>query len=86
MAVRVQAETFDPGAELAGFAAGRAGIGAQVSFIGLVRGDSGALLHMEIEHYPAMTEKAIAVQRHASSPERNDGRTSCGHRRCLPRQ
>ena len=61
MTVRVQAESFDPGAELAEFAAGRTDIGAQVSFTGLVRDDTGDLRHMEIEHYPAMTEKAIAA-------------------------
>lgn len=60
MVVRVQAEPFDTGAELAGFAAGRADVGAQVSFTGIVRDDGGTLKFMEIEHYPAMTETAIA--------------------------
>lgn len=59
MAVRVQAEPFDLGAELDRFAADRRDVGAQVSFAGVVRGDGG-LRHMEIEHYPGMTEKAIA--------------------------
>ena len=59
MAVRVQQEPFDAAAELAGFAAGRRDIGAQVSFTGVVR-DDGGLVRMEIEHYPGMTEKAIA--------------------------
>ncbi|MAQ84103.1 MAG: molybdenum cofactor biosynthesis protein MoaE [Maritimibacter sp.] len=59
MTVRVQSDPFDLGAELAGFASGRTDIGAQVSFTGLVR-DDGGLRHMEIEHYPGMTEKAIA--------------------------
>ncbi len=58
--MRVQTAPFDLGAELAGFAAGRKDVGAQVSFTGIVRDDSGTLLHMEIEHYPGMTEKAIA--------------------------
>ena len=61
MVVRVQANAFDPGAELAAFAAGRADIGAIVSFTGLVRDDTGTLRHMEIEHYPGMTTKAIAA-------------------------
>ncbi|MDJ0627871.1 MAG: molybdenum cofactor biosynthesis protein MoaE [Rhodobacter sp.] len=60
MTVRVQADSFDPGAELAGFASGRTDVGAHVSFTGIVRDDSGQLQHMEIEHYPGMTEKAIA--------------------------
>ena len=61
MAVRVQSAPFDVGAELAGFAAGRTDVGAQVSFTGIVRDDSGTLQHMLIEHYPGMTEKAIAA-------------------------
>jgi len=61
MAVRVQAERFDLGAELTRFAAGRRDVGAQVSFTGVVRDDSGNLRHMTIEHYPGMTEKAIAA-------------------------
>ncbi|MDJ0826393.1 MAG: molybdenum cofactor biosynthesis protein MoaE [Rhodobacter sp.] len=60
MAVRVQAAPFDPGTELARFAGDRTDVGAQVSFTGLVR-DDGGLRHMEIEHYPGMTEKAIAA-------------------------
>ncbi len=60
MAVRVQEMSFDLGAELAGFGAGRADIGAVVSFTGIVRDDTGTLRHMMIEHYPGMTEKAIA--------------------------
>ena len=61
MAVRVQSEPFDLGAELAGFAKDRRDVGAQVSFTGVVRDDSGTLQHMTIEHYPGMTEKAIAA-------------------------
>ena len=34
--------------------------GAVVSFTGLVRDEGGLLSAMEIEHYPGMTEKAIA--------------------------
>lgn len=61
MAVRVQSAPFDVGAELAEFARGRTDVGAQVSFTGVVRDDSGALRHMLIEHYPGMTEKAISA-------------------------
>lgn len=62
MAVRVQRADFDLGAELAALRAGRHDIGALVSFTGLVRdpGGDGALRGLEIEHYPAMTEKALA--------------------------
>jgi molybdopterin synthase catalytic subunit len=59
MTVRVQAETFDPGFELSNFAQARSDLGAVVSFTGIVRDDAGTLAHMEIEHYPAMTQKAI---------------------------
>ena len=61
MPVRVQSEPFDIGVELASFALGRADVGAIVSFEGLVRDDTGHLRHMEIEHYPGMTERAIAA-------------------------
>jgi molybdopterin synthase catalytic subunit len=61
--IRVQTEDFDPGAALEQLrvrCAGRAG--AVVSFTGLVRdlndGDPVSLL--TLEHYPGMTEKALA--------------------------
>ncbi len=60
MAVRVQTEPFDLGVELQTFGQGRSDIGAQVSFTGIVRDDSGSLDHMLIEHYPGMTQSAIA--------------------------
>ena len=61
MRLSVQAEPFDLGAESAAFAAGVAGAGAVVTFTGLVRDNGGTLTAMEIEHYPGMTEKAIAA-------------------------
>lgn len=60
MALRVQADPFDPGAELSAFAKGRHNAGAVVTFTGVVR-DDGGLTRMEIEHYPGMTERAIAA-------------------------
>jgi molybdopterin synthase catalytic subunit len=60
MAVRVEAAAFDPGAELSAFARGRTDIGAIVTFTGIVR-DDGGLRRLEIEHYPGMTERAIAA-------------------------
>lgn len=59
MRVLVQAAPFDLGAEVTAFTAGVPGAGAVVSFTGIVRPDDG-LTGMEIEHYPGMTEKAIA--------------------------
>lgn len=60
MAVRVQRQDFDLGAELAALRAGRRDIGALVSFTGLVRDGTGALEGFELEHYPGMTERALA--------------------------
>lgn len=59
MIIRVQAEAFDAGAELNGFATGRPDVGAIVTFTGVVRDVAGGLRGMEIEHYPGMTTKAI---------------------------
>lgn len=59
MAVRVQTEAFDPGAELNAFSATVGNAGAVVSFTGVVRDVDGGLTCMEIEHYPGMTERAI---------------------------
>lgn len=61
MRVLVQAAAFDPGTETNAFSAGLAGAGAMVTFTGLVRDLTGDLAAMEIEHYPGMTERAIAA-------------------------
>ena len=58
--IRVQEAPFDMGAELNAFAAGVEGAGAVVSFSGITRDlATGSLTHMEIEHYPDMTERAL---------------------------
>jgi molybdopterin synthase catalytic subunit len=60
MAVRVQEAPFDMGAEVAAFSAAQAGMGAIVTFSGIVRDlPGGGLEAMEIEHYPGMTESAL---------------------------
>jgi molybdopterin synthase catalytic subunit len=58
--IRVQAEPFDAGAELARIKS-KAGTGACVLFCGTVREMSGQtrLSSMTLEHYPGMTEKAL---------------------------
>ncbi|ULB10983.1 molybdenum cofactor biosynthesis protein MoaE [Cereibacter azotoformans] len=61
MRVLVQGAPFDFGAEAAAFSAAAGGAGAVVTFTGLVRDLSGRLQAMEIEHYPGMTERAIAA-------------------------
>jgi molybdopterin synthase catalytic subunit len=60
MAVRVQEAPFDMGAEVSAFSAAQAGMGAIVTFSGIVRDlPGGGLEAMEIEHYPGMTESAL---------------------------
>lgn len=61
MRISVQEGVFDAGAEANAFAAGAAGAGAVVTFTGLVRDQGGTLRGLEIEHYPGMTERAIAA-------------------------
>ena len=61
MKLTVQPEAFDAGKELDAFTAGLRDAGAVVSFTGIVRDEGGMLEAMEIEHYPGMTESAIAA-------------------------
>jgi molybdopterin synthase catalytic subunit len=58
--VRVQVEDFDAAAEARALSAGRADIGALVSFVGLCRDEGGTLAALEIEHYPGMAEAEMA--------------------------
>ncbi|MBF0674909.1 molybdopterin synthase catalytic subunit MoaE [Pseudomonas sp.] len=62
MAVRVQKEAFDGGAELNALHADHTGIGAVVGFVGYMRdfNDGQDVAGMFLEHYPGMTEKALA--------------------------
>lgn len=60
IATRVQPEAFDAAAEQAALTAGRSDIGALVTFTGLVRGEPG-LEALTLEHYPAMTERALGA-------------------------
>lgn len=59
--VRLQAEDFDPGAELAALTAGRADIGGVALFLGLTRefAHDQRLIAMTIEHYPGMSEREL---------------------------
>lgn len=56
VSVRVTADPFDPGAELARLEALPGG--AVASFTGLVR-DDGGLAALHLDHYPGMTERQI---------------------------
>lgn len=62
MPVRIQTEDFDVGAEIAALRRGNPTIGAIASFIGLVRdaNEGERVTEMTLEHYPGMTEKALA--------------------------
>ena len=62
MAIRVQNASFDPGAEVNALHAANVGIGAVVGFVGYVRDFNAGqdVAGMFLEHYPGMTEKALA--------------------------
>lgn len=68
--IKVQTEDFDVGAEIAALTAGRTDVGGIGCFVGAVR-DNGpsvtapsvaapTVTAMTLEHYPGMTERAIA--------------------------
>jgi len=59
--IRVQTADFDIGAEFVALTAGRTDIGGIGCFVGTVRSNAGdRVAAMTLEHYPAMTERAIA--------------------------
>ena len=60
--ILVQSEDFSLGAEVDALRCGNAGIGAIASFVGLVRdtNDGAGVSTLTLEHYPAMTRKALA--------------------------
>ena len=59
---RGPAEAFDSGAEMAALLAGRTDVGGVGCFVGLVRDSAGGqpVRSMTLEHYPGMTERALA--------------------------
>jgi len=61
--IRVQAQDFDVGAEYRALTAGRSDIGGIGCFIGTVRANAAGpqLTALTLEHYPGMTERAIAT-------------------------
>lgn len=63
MKISVQEADFDVGAEISALRAGNPQIGAVASFIGLVRdlNDGSQVAAMTLEHYPAMTHKALTA-------------------------
>ena len=63
MPVRVQTADFDAGEELRALRTGDPRVGAVAAFIGTVRdvNDGARVAAMTLEHYPGMTEKALAA-------------------------
>jgi molybdopterin synthase catalytic subunit len=61
--IRVQREDFDVGREVEALTAGKRSVGGVCVFVGLVRDMAGdqPIRAMTLEHYPAMTEKALAA-------------------------
>ena len=61
MTIRVQTEDFDISAEVLKLRRGNPKIGAVACFIGLVRdiNENATVAEMTLEHYPAMTRKAL---------------------------
>ena len=62
MPVRIQEQDFDVSSELATLRAGDTRVGAVATFTGLVRdlNDAAQVSTLTLEHYPGMTEKALA--------------------------
>jgi molybdopterin synthase catalytic subunit len=60
--VRIQTEDFDVGREIAALRANNPQVGAVASFVGIVRdlSEGDAISTLTLEHYPGMTEKALA--------------------------
>lgn len=61
MKISVQTEDFDLAGEILALRQGDASIGAIASFVGLVRdtNDGSGVASLTLEHYPAMTQKAL---------------------------
>ncbi|MCU0835917.1 MAG: molybdenum cofactor biosynthesis protein MoaE [Chromatiaceae bacterium] len=61
--IRVQTEPFDIAAEQETLWRGRPQVGALVTFLGLMRdiNEDESVQRMRLEHYPGMTEKALAT-------------------------
>jgi molybdopterin synthase catalytic subunit len=70
MAIRLQREDFDAGAEVAALTRGRTDIGAVVTFTGICRGDESGdpIAALTLEHYPDMAEAEMA--RHVDEAQR----------------
>lgn len=59
MKIKVQAEPFEAGTEIAALHAGNPAIGAVTSFTGYCRDEGGQLEALELEHFPGMAESQL---------------------------
>jgi len=61
--IRIQSQPFDIAAEQLGLVRDRPDVGALVTFVGLMRdvNQGERVARMHLEHYPGMTEKALAA-------------------------
>lgn len=61
--IRIQSTPFDPFAEQDELRRGQPQVGALVAFVGLMRdiNDDANIRAMTLEHYPGMTERALAA-------------------------
>jgi len=69
MKILIQEADFDAGAELAALGAGNATVGGIACFVGRVRdvNDGNGVTGMFLEHYPAMTTRALSDIMEAAS-------------------
>ena len=58
--IRVQLERFSPGEEIEQFRTACGDIGALANFVGYVRGESGNVVTLRLEHYAGFTEAQIS--------------------------
>jgi molybdopterin synthase catalytic subunit len=68
MKIKVQAEPFDAGAEIAALHNGNPAIGAVTSFTGYCRDEGGELAALELEHFPGMAESQLTGNRRTGEP------------------
>ena len=61
--IKVQEQAFDVGAEIAAIKLGKTQIGGTAIFVGTVRdlNDGKGVSALTLEHYPGMTDKALAA-------------------------
>ena len=86
--IRVQVDPIDLAAEQAALWQGRPRVGAVVTFVGLMRdsNEGESVSAMTLEHYPGMTEKALAASAAQAAARWDLGAVRIVHRvgRLLP--